>query len=341
MAEENDDLISLEDLVKDIDSPQEQPKPEPPPVKATSEPKQKTDGQQKSTPTDANQILDSDPELKKTLAAIKGEKITEPIDGESLNVDDVLNDSSIESAGGPKKKLNFKKAFQTFIKTKKESSLNAGARLKEKTVFFFTHTRKEWQSAAFHFILKVGTSIKEALVVLLKLSIKSKLAILASLALSAALVFVVQSAYRQRKIFPEMDLEYLTTFAKVADHAYEIEEGEAFEEFNSPLRHPEYMVLLDKFIVNVRHSPGASDNPMVMVELFLEAGSQEAAIEINDRKIEIRDLILSNLQSQSYRDFSSGGGKFRIKISLRKDLNTLLSKGQVRRVLFRSIILKP
>ena len=56
---------------------------------------------------------------------------------------------------------------------------------------------------------------------------------------------------------------------------------------------------------------------------------------------EARDAISTTRLQMSYDELSTEAGKSKLKVVLRKNLNEVLSTGRVRRVYFKSIIVKP
>jgi flagellar basal body-associated protein FliL len=139
---------------------------------------------------------------------------------------------------------------------------------------------------------------------------------------------------------PSFETNFLTSFAKVADSSYTYEKSDSMEDFDSPLRHPEYVVSTDKLVVNLSsRNPG--HHAMGLFEFFIEAGTQEAAIELNDRQKEVVDILGRSLERMNYEDLTTADGKTKAKVMLRKEVNTILTKGRVRKVFFKTIVLKP
>lgn len=173
------------------------------------------------------------------------------------------------------------------------------------------------------------------------LPVKAKLTLLAALGMGALSVFILKLT-----LAPKFSLNFgggifFRSFAEVADARFDYDEDEPMEDFTDPLSHPEHVMLLDKFIINLRHPRDGSANPMGLFEFYLEASNQDSAVEIKDRQGEIRDAISRNLEQMSYNELITVEGKEKLKVILRKSVNAVLTKGQVRHVYIKTIVLKP
>ncbi|MES2856771.1 MAG: flagellar basal body-associated FliL family protein [Bdellovibrionota bacterium] len=165
----------------------------------------------------------------------------------------------------------------------------------------------------------------------------SKLLLVGVVLLGAASVAVGIFTFK-KQLLPSFQNEFMTSFARVADTEFTFEEGAGWENLNDPFLHPEHIVLIDRIIANLKSRSG---NPMTMLELFIETSSQEAAVELRDREAEARDVIGRTLNQMPYDEIVTVDGKNKVKVFLRKDLNSIMTKGRIRRVFFKSIILKP
>jgi flagellar basal body-associated protein FliL len=173
-----------------------------------------------------------------------------------------------------------------------------------------------------------------------KLEWKAKLTILFSLVLGAIAVLLLKYTYTQKIKF-NFGSGFFTSFEKVADARFEYNPEGAMEDFSDPISHPEYEMLIDKLVVNLKHPADGSSNPMGLFEFYLEASNQNCAVEIKDRQGEIRDVIVRNLEQMLYDDLITVEGKERLKVVLRKNVNSVLTTGQVRRIFFKTVVLKP
>jgi flagellar basal body-associated protein FliL len=168
---------------------------------------------------------------------------------------------------------------------------------------------------------------------------QSKLLIVAVIGLAVAAAAMTRLAMHGT-FLPTLEKDFLTSFADGADAKFTFGEGEKWQDLNDPLLHPEHIVLLERLIVNLKN-PGDGTNPMALLDLYVEAGSQDAAVEIKARDAEVRDMVLRTMEQLSYDELVTETGKNKLKVFLRKNLNEMITKGRVRRLFFKSIVVKP
>jgi flagellar FliL protein len=66
--------------------------------------------------------------------------------------------------------------------------------------------------------------------------------------------------------------------------------------------------------------------------------SQDTAIEVKDRELEILDIIQRVLENFAYSDVNSMVGKIRMKSAIKDRLNEVLNQGKVFHVYFNTFI---
>jgi flagellar basal body-associated protein FliL len=140
---------------------------------------------------------------------------------------------------------------------------------------------------------------------------------------------------------PSFEMHLLPTVAAQADQSWTYDEKEPTDDFFSSIRHPEHVVLLERLVVNVKPSENSGPNPMGFFEFYIEGSSEEAAIEINDRKAEVKDTMQRTIEGITYDDLVTPAGKNKLKLVLRKNINTVLTTGRVRKLFFKSVVIKP
>jgi flagellar basal body-associated protein FliL len=275
----------------------------------------------------------------KELNDLKVEDGTEAVDDSDL--DSVLNRELREAAvKGPKKLL-------LLLVTRPLRKVQAlGVWLRAQAVAFRTTGIPAAKAGAKAGLLKTKSAlltaiyfVKSWVIRFIALPRASKFLLLGIVLLAAATVVVGMVTFRN-KLLPSFQAQYIMSFAGVADSAYDIEKNESWENLNDPFLHPEHIVLIDRIITNLKpDSP--TPNPMTLLDLFIETSSQEAAVELRDRESEARDVIGRTLNQMPYDEFTTVNGKNKVKIFLRKDLNDMMTKGRIRRVFFKSLIIKP
>lgn len=91
------------------------------------------------------------------------------------------------------------------------------------------------------------------------------------------------------------------------------------------------LVPLETFLVNLAGTRGGK---LMKINMSLEVGNDEVQAEIEKRKPQIRDIILILLSSKTYEQVSNREGKDFLRDEIRNTVNSFLTKGQVKRVLF-------
>lgn len=125
-----------------------------------------------------------------------------------------------------------------------------------------------------------------------------------------------------------------------ATEEYEFEPRHGYEAFDSPLRNPEYVVLLRRVTVNLRNTRWRKGAIGVM-QFYLQASNQEVAVEIKNREPEVLDHVQRVIEAMTYEELTHPEGKAIIKSEIRKVVNRSLSKGRVKKVFLKKMILKP
>ncbi len=91
------------------------------------------------------------------------------------------------------------------------------------------------------------------------------------------------------------------------------------------------LVPLETFLVNLA---GAKGRKLMKITMSLEVENTEVQEEIEKRKPQIRDIILILLSSKTYDQVSTKEGKNFLRTEIRDTVNSFLTKGKVKRILF-------
>lgn len=156
-------------------------------------------------------------------------------------------------------------------------------------------------------------------------------------------VFTVAFVYRSmtRGVLPG-DQEFLiASLEEWAVQTYKYDADSDMDSFYDSPRTIQNIMALPKMIVNLQASPSSGPNPMAAMEFFLEGLSPEAIVEVKDRESEIRDLFQRTLEDMTFGELSSAEGKQQLTERLRVALNTYLTKGKIRRVFIKEMVIKP
>lgn len=95
------------------------------------------------------------------------------------------------------------------------------------------------------------------------------------------------------------------------------------------------MIPMETFLVNLSGSRG---NKLLKVNMELEVENDKVVEEIDKRKPQIRDIIIILLSSKTYAQLSSTDGKEFLREEIRDTVNSFLTKGKIKRVLFTEFI---
>lgn len=151
--------------------------------------------------------------------------------------------------------------------------------------------------------------------------------------------FLIMQIVMNKKL-PMVNLEGVTSFEHVADGVYEFAADANMEQFDNPVRHSDYTVLLGKVVANLRPTPGTSGQPMGAFRFHFEASTRETAVELVDREKELLDLMQRTIEEMTWDELSTADGKAHLKLVLRKKINEALNRGRVKKILIETIILK-
>ncbi len=320
--EQQDDLISLEDLVRDS-------------------------AQTAPSATEAVATIDKvleveDPAFSQEMKTIQAEATAPPPDVVvDTEVDELVDKEKAEKASKGFKKLK----LLLFVRPSRKIK-NAMAQLKTIGPWLKLTALPAVKDAVSKTIsgIKAGLSwgtgkLKAALSWFAVQPKQSKLLVVAVAVLAIAAAVMTRIAI-SGSFLPSLEKDFLLSFANRADAKYTYDGEEKWQDLNDPLLHPEYIVLRERLIVNLRN-PGDGTNPMALLDLYVEAGSQDAAIEVKARDSEVRDMILRTMEQITYDELVTEAGKNKLKVFLRKNLNEMMTKGRVRRLFFKSIVVKP
>jgi flagellar basal body-associated protein FliL len=189
-------------------------------------------------------------------------------------------------------------------------------------------------------LLGLLREIKQALINFKNLPGRGKLIFALALAFGALAIFTLKLTVGDRANPFAVGTKFLKSFGDSADAAYSFDEHDPIDDFTDPLFHPEHVIMLDKFVVNLRR-PSDGTNPMGLFEFYFEASNQDCAVELKDREGEARDVISRAIEQLSYTELMTAEGKEKLKVVLRKAVNSFLTRGQVRRVFIKTVVLKP
>lgn len=153
--------------------------------------------------------------------------------------------------------------------------------------------------------------------------------------LSGAIYFVwsYSGGLLDRKLF-------LHSLAELGDEVQDYNPNSETEAFYDNPRFAKNLVTISSMHVNLRPSENSGSNPMLVLEITIEGVSTDSIIEIKDREAELKDMLLRLTESKTYDELSEVEGKQLLCDQYRDALNSVLTTGQVRRVLLKNFIIK-
>lgn len=134
---------------------------------------------------------------------------------------------------------------------------------------------------------------------------------------------------------------FMTTMESAASEVFQYDPATESEPFYENLRAPSNIILIPKMVVNLRRSASSGENPMGAFEFFIEGEIPEVVVEIKDREVEIRDLMERVLESFTFDQVDSAEGKEFVTERLKKEIDLLLTTGQIKGIWFKTVIVKP
>lgn len=134
---------------------------------------------------------------------------------------------------------------------------------------------------------------------------------------------------------------FLTSFADIGSEIREYNPNDEVEAFYDNPRFAKNLVTISSMHVNLKPSENSGPNPMLALEITVEGLSADAIVEIKDREAEFKDKLLRLTEEKTYDELVEAEGKQILCDQFRDELNTLLTRGQVRRVLLKSFVIKP
>ncbi|MBX2988774.1 MAG: flagellar basal body-associated FliL family protein [Bdellovibrionaceae bacterium] len=166
-----------------------------------------------------------------------------------------------------------------------------------------------------------------------------KLKVLGFAILCGASVATLMWVTRTALLTPKDQL-FVQSLEELAEEKGEFE-PQRQENLYDSVRAAQNIVVTPKLVVNIRSSPSSGPNPMLAAELYVEGNSPDVIVEIKDREVEFRDGFMRTLEEFTYDEVASPEGKQRLLERLAREANRLVTKGRVRKLYFKTIILKP
>lgn len=167
-----------------------------------------------------------------------------------------------------------------------------------------------------------------------------KLAFVGLIFVTGAAAYILYRAATSTLLPHEEDL-FVGSMAEWAQQKYQYSSEDQMESFFESTRTSQNILLMKKMTVNLRRSAASGPNPMGAFEFYVEGAASEVVVEIKDREPEMEDLFLRTIEDMTYDQIATAEGKQLLCDKLRKEVNKVLTKGYVRRVFIKTLIIKP
>jgi flagellar basal body-associated protein FliL len=173
-----------------------------------------------------------------------------------------------------------------------------------------------------------------------KLSWKLKLAFVGIFVLILLTPALIYLSVTNRLVPSEPEL-FLNSIESVAGEKSEYDAAEGMEGFYDNLRASQNMILIQKMVLNIKTSKSSGPNPMVAMEFFVEGVNSDVVVEIKDREVMMRDLMMRTIEDFDFDTLESGDGKKELVARLQKELNAVLTTGRIKNIRIKTFIVKP
>lgn len=153
--------------------------------------------------------------------------------------------------------------------------------------------------------------------------------------------FVFFRILTHKGLLPEEKQLFIKNLEEWADSSEVFDPTTEMESFYDSMHGVQNVLGLEKMVVNIQRSTNSSENPMAAFEFVIEGAASEAVVEVKDREPEMRDIFQRTIEEMNYDQLSTPEGKQLMCDRIRKKVNAALTKGKIRRVFIKTVILKP
>lgn len=134
---------------------------------------------------------------------------------------------------------------------------------------------------------------------------------------------------------------FIHSLAALSAEVHDFNPIDGTEVFYDNPRFTKNLISISPMHLNIKPSENSGDNPMLAIEVTVEGLSADAIVEVKDREAEFKDMLSRLTEEKSYDDLVAAEGKRALTEQYRDLLNANLTRGQVRRVLLKTFIIKP
>lgn len=282
------------------------------------------------------ELMSLDPQLSNDMASITN-VVIENSDLEIESLDPAV--SSVEDEELSSKKIWLVKLIPFYPKIK--SKFRSGTRiLKTKIFHFFTYQIPEFLSSIISVVKVFFANRKKNITEFFSLPVKSKILFLLFFIFFIGGLSFLYYFWKVSPLSKQTEI-FLTNFENLSSETITFDFKKDMEPFFHNFRLSQNIFTTERLVVNLRPSPNSGPNPMAAVELFLSGTSSDVVVEIKDREAEMKDVILRTIEDFTFDDIVSQQGKQNLTEKISRALNSVLTKGKVKAVYYKSVIFKP
>lgn len=165
-----------------------------------------------------------------------------------------------------------------------------------------------------------------------KLTVFGFIAICAVCATLAILLF--------RNGLPQEKPLFIQSMGAIAEGSGTYDPKTEIEPFYDSVRAAQNVFTLRKLAVNLSPT-GKTSAPMAAMELIVEGNSSDVVIEVKARENEFRDAFMRTIEEFTYEQLDTVPGKQKLLDQLLREANRIVTKGQVRKIYYTNIVIKP
>lgn len=133
----------------------------------------------------------------------------------------------------------------------------------------------------------------------------------------------------------------ITDLTSIADQVYPFDAKSSFEPFYNSTRTPPNIFLIKRFVANLTPTQGPNHLPMMAAELLIESLNPQPLAEIKSRESFFRDQIRAFTEKWTFEELSSKNGKDQYLYKLKEDIQKHIRQGQLSKIYFKAIVVKP
>lgn len=276
-------------------------------------------------------INERNPEFNKEVDEIKGTSGGQDLNIEMIDLDAILAEEEARS---------FKARYRQFKKNLRDKIIIIATNVKTSLIYFVKEGLPIFLKNSKENIKNFFERVSEARRQFSFWPLKKKIAtfsLLAGLAVTVGYIYMAMT----RELIPSKTELFVTNLESMAEEVVVYDPDTESEPFYDSSRASQNMMSLPKMVVNLIRSSKSGANPMGAFEFFIEGNSPDVMVEIKDREYEVKDLFQRNMEEMSFDQLDSYEGKQLLLEKLRRDVNKILTKGRVRKIFYKTMILKP